>query len=86
MHTHEGASPCEGEGLTKADAVPDTPVNRQVEQWAAENNIAANLASWCSDFRNGKKPQPKDLLEYNSCKADGTTDNVSASCMQKLCT
>eukprot|EP00882_Tetradesmus_deserticola_P002360 GHRQ01002518.1.p1 GENE.GHRQ01002518.1~~GHRQ01002518.1.p1 ORF type:complete len:685 (+),score=199.38 GHRQ01002518.1:243-2297(+) len=76
MHTHEGAEPCEGEGLDKADAVPDTPVNRQVEQWAAENNLAASLASWCSDFRNGKQPQPKDLLQYNSCKMDGTTDNV----------
>eukprot|EP00883_Tetradesmus_obliquus_P014390 jgi/Sobl393_1/7431/SZX73457.1 len=76
MHTHEGATACEGEGLTKADAVPDTPVNRQVEQWAAENNLAAALAGWCSDFRNGKQPQPKALLDYNSCKADGTTDNV----------
>ncbi|WIA42609.1 hypothetical protein OEZ86_008583 [Tetradesmus obliquus] len=76
MHTHEGATACEGEGLTKADAVPDTPVNRQVEQWAAENNLAANLARWCSDFRNGKQPHPKELLDYNSCKADGTTDNV----------
>jgi hypothetical protein len=77
MHTHEGATACEGEGLTKADAVPDTPVNRQVEQWAAENNLAATLAGWCSDFRNGKQPQPRALLDYSSCKADGTTDNVS---------
>jgi hypothetical protein len=76
MHTHEGATPCEGDGLTKADSVPDTPVNLQTEQWAASEGLAVQLAKWCAQFRNSKAPNPKDLLVFNSCKKDDTVDNV----------
>lgn len=77
MHTHEGSKPCEGDGLGKADSVPDTPVNLQTVQWAADNGLAVQLARWCSQFRTGKKPDPKDLLVFNSCKLDVyTIDNV----------
>ena len=77
MHTHEGAVPCEGDGLTKADAVPDTPVNLQTAQWAATNGLAVKLSRWCTQFRQGKKPMPKELLAFKSCKQDYLAiDNV----------
>lgn len=77
MHTHAGTTPCEGDGLTKADAIPDTPVNLQTAQWAAQNGLAVQLARWCSYFRTGKKPDPKELLPFNSCKVDVLAiDNV----------
>ena len=77
MHTHEGATPCEGDGLQKADSVPDTPVNLQTVQWAVEKGLAVQLARWCGEFRTGKKPNPKALLPFNSCKQDKMTiDNV----------
>lgn len=76
MHTHEGATPCEGDGLTKADAVPDTPVNLQTEQWAYQNGLAMQLAKWCAEFRNSKSPSSRDLLQFNSCKKVNTVDNV----------
>lgn len=76
MHTHEGSVPCEGDGPAKADSVPDTPVNLQTVQWAAENGLAVQLAKWCAEFRNGKKPDTKVLLPFNSCKQDKSIDNV----------
>lgn len=77
MHTHEGDTTCAGNGFDKADAVPDTPVNKQTVQWAAENGLAVKLAKWCSEFRGGKKPSPAKLFMFNSCKQDAyTIDNV----------
>lgn len=77
MHTHEGAAPCEGDGVGKADAVPDTPVNEQTIQWASQNGLAVQLSRWCTQFRGGKQPDPKELLVFNSCQQDSLTiDNV----------
>eukprot|EP00878_Enallax_costatus_P008301 GHUV01008678.1.p1 GENE.GHUV01008678.1~~GHUV01008678.1.p1 ORF type:complete len:306 (+),score=26.08 GHUV01008678.1:518-1435(+) len=76
MHTHEGSTPCEGDGLTKADSVPDTPVNLQTEQWAAQNGLGVQLSKWCSEFRNSRSPSATALLPFNSCKTDNTIDNV----------
>lgn len=77
MHTHEGAVACEGDGIEKADSVPDTPVNLQTIQWAAKEGLAVSLARWCGEFRTGKKPAPKELLRFNSCKLDPLAiDNV----------
>lgn len=77
MHTHEGAAPCEGDGLSKADAVPDTPVNLQTIQWASKIGLAVQLSRWCTQFREGKEPNPKELLVFNSCAQDPMAiDNV----------
>jgi hypothetical protein len=77
MHTHEGSAPCEGDGLTKADFVPDTPVNKQTIQWASTNGLAVQLSRWCTQFRSGKQPNPKELLVFNSCVQDPLAiDNV----------
>jgi len=76
MHTHAGA-PCEGDGLTKADAVPDTPVNMQTVQWAASRGLAAELARWCASFRNGQAPSTETLLKFRTCPQDPLRiDNV----------
>jgi hypothetical protein len=76
MHTHEGAAPCDGDGLSKADAVPDTPVNLETNSFADSEGLLPRLAGWCTDFRNGKKPYPKEVLQYNSCKVPGRVDNI----------
>jgi hypothetical protein len=72
MHTHEsseGSSECDANGLAKGDAVPDTPANRQVDAWAAEQNLLAALTGWCSDFRVGNAPKAAELLQFRSCAA-----------------
>lgn len=76
MHTHEGAAPCDGNGLARSDAVPDTPQNQRVDSWAAGKGQLATLAGWCSDFRKGKAPQAAELATFNSCNVPGTVDNV----------
>jgi hypothetical protein len=76
MHTHEGAAPCDGDGLSKADAVPDTPVNLETNSFADSEGLLPRLTGWCTDFRNGKKPDPKEVLQYNSCKVPGRVDNI----------
>lgn len=76
MHTHEGSAPCDGDGFEKADAVPDTPVNLDVNQYAGQNNLLVNLTTWCSDFRTGNKPSPSKLLVFNSCSKPNRVDNV----------
>eukprot|EP00775_Hariotina_reticulata_P007450 gene7450-7660_t len=76
MHTHAGPQ-CEGDGLRKADAVPDTPVNMQTVQWAASKGLAVELATWCSSFRNGKAPSTETLLKFKTCTQDPLMiDNV----------
>lgn len=76
MHTHEGTKPCDGNGINKADAVPDTPVNMQTDVWASQHNGLATLTGWCSDFRIGKKPPVDELSVFNSCNSPGSMDNV----------
>lgn len=67
---------CEGDGIALGDAVPDTPVNKQTVQWAADKGLAPALARWCSEFRIGKKPQIKQLFAFSSCEQDANIDNV----------
>lgn len=76
MHTHEGASPCDGDGITKADAVPDTPVNKETNSFADDKGLLPRLSGWCSDFRNGKSPNPAEILPFNSCEVPGRVDNI----------
>jgi hypothetical protein len=81
MHTHElseGASECDANGLAKGDAVPDTPANRQVDAWAAEQNLLATLTGWCSDFRVGNAPKAAELLQFRSCATDSKQQKAAA--------
>jgi hypothetical protein len=73
MHTHEsseGSTECDANGITKGDAVPDTPANRQVDAWAAAQNLLATLTGWCSDFRVGNAPKATELVQFRSCAGD----------------
>ena len=73
MHTHQGG--CAGDEETAADAVPDTPLNENIAAWAGPRRLT-KLAAWCTAFRNGKQPDPKDLLQFNSCESPYGVDNV----------
>jgi hypothetical protein len=73
MHTHEGG--CAGDEETAADAVPDTPLNENTAAWAGDN-LMFDLAKWCYMFRRGKQPDPRFLLQFNSCKSPNGVDNV----------
>ena len=73
MHTHEGG--CAGGELTAADAVPDTPLNENTAAWAGDK-LMFDLVKWCSFFRNGKQPDPRILLQFNSCESPNGVDNV----------
>jgi hypothetical protein len=82
MHTHElseGSSECDANGIAKGDAVPDTPANRQVDAWAAEQNLLAALTGWCSDFRVGNAPKAAELLQFRSCAADSKQKAAAAA-------
>lgn len=79
MHTHEGTtdSTCATEGsLVAGDAVPDTPVNQDIETYAAKENLFNSLAGWCTDFRKGAAPKLEELMPFNSCPPAEKTDNV----------
>lgn len=75
MHTHEGECSGEGEGPNLADAVPDTPFNKNIAS-SASPKMLSELAAWCTSFRKGKGPDPKSLLQFNSCGEPGGVDNV----------
>jgi hypothetical protein len=75
-HTHEGA--CSGDGTTVADAVPDTPMNRDVQSYAGQMGLTRQLAQFCANWRNGRPADTDVLTKFNSCERKNMTqvDNV----------
>lgn len=75
-HTHEGE--CEGDGVALADAVPDTPRNKDVQQFAGEIGLSRALGRFCSNWRQGKPTDVSVLRRFNSCNRPGVdvVDNV----------
>ncbi|KAF6255611.1 hypothetical protein COO60DRAFT_195781 [Scenedesmus sp. NREL 46B-D3] len=70
MHTHEGE--CAGDMAMLGDDVPDTAPNMLLEDFGAvlgPVDLALELQTWCTGFRDGALPAVADLAQYNSCPA-----------------
>ena len=69
-HTHEGN--CDADG----DAVGDTPPNLEIESFARKEGMFSNLAGWCAKYRTGRRPDPKQLMVFDTCPDNGESHNV----------
>jgi hypothetical protein len=74
-HTHEGE--CAGDGVGEADAVPDTPMNKDV-QATSGGSPKTPLGQFCTNWRKGKSTDVNVLRQFNSCDRPGpdAVDNV----------
>jgi hypothetical protein len=69
LHTHEAGCTPPGDGVT------DTPANLDAETgW--QPAWLYQLSEWCKRFRRGENPDPKALLQYQSCPNRGGKDVV----------
>jgi hypothetical protein len=62
-HTHEDE--CRGDGFSATDAVPDTPMNKDIDGYGSSDR--AELATFCTNWRTGKGVDPQVLRRFSSC-------------------
>jgi hypothetical protein len=66
QHTFQGG--CSGDGLQQGDGVPDTPMNKDIQEYTAQQRgKLADLAMFCANWRRGRPYDIRILQSFNSC-------------------
>lgn len=73
LHTFDGEYTCDGDGYDYGDKVPDTAASESAQTFSIySQKMYEDLSQWCSSFREGEQPDPRSLLQYNTCNSGGS--------------